>query len=259
MSQHELMEDDGAGYLISVSDMMSGLLFIFIITLVAFIINFQDAIQRQKEITKTQKEIVHRISNTEQLRNELLLKLKSELDKLNILVEVDSKHGVLRLTENAIQFETGRASLDKLNQSNLLIIGDVLDQTIPCYSNNPPMSLCEGQELYKGKVDSIFIEGHTDNVPMSSGRFKDNWELSAERAITAYRTLIPETRLEGLVNANNLPIFSVSGYGEGRPVEGHGYSYPKSDATNRRIDLRFIMTPPSLTDVQKQIQAEGIK
>ncbi|MBE3884937.1 hypothetical protein HJ157_00475 [Vibrio parahaemolyticus] len=50
---HELLEDEGAGYLISVSDMMSGLLLIFIITLVAFIINFQDAIQKQ-ETTREQ-------------------------------------------------------------------------------------------------------------------------------------------------------------------------------------------------------------
>lgn len=259
MSQHDLLEDEGAGYLISVSDMMSGLLFIFIITLVAFIINFQDAIQKQKEVTRTQTEIVKRFTNLDETRSELLLLLKQKLEAENIIVEVDAEHGVLRLTENAVQFETASASLDEKNELNLKTIGKVLDTVIPCYAANPPTHHnCEGFEEFQGKIDSIFVEGHTDNVPMKSYKYKDNWDLSASRAITAYRVLIPNTVLNQIVNVNMQPIFSVSGYGEGRPVEGHSYSYPKPDPTNRRIDLRFIMTPPSLTDVQKNINAQGV-
>jgi flagellar motor protein MotB len=258
MSQHDLLEDEGAGYLISISDMMAGLLFIFIITLVAFIINFQDAIQKQKEVTRTQTEIVKRFTNLDQTRTELLQLLKLRLQEQNIKVEIDTKHGVLRLTENAVQFETASASLDEQNEANLKTIGSILNAVIPCYSSNPPsFHDCEGFDKSNGKIDSIFVEGHTDNVPMNSYRYKDNWDLSASRAITAYRVLIPDTVLNQIVNTNLQPIFSVSGYGEGRPVEGHSYTYPKSDPTNRRIDLRFIMTPPSLTDVQKNINAEG--
>ncbi|MFT6506919.1 MAG: flagellar motor protein MotB [Colwellia polaris] len=259
MSQHDLLEDEGAGYLISVSDMMSGLLFIFIITLVAFIINFQDAIQKQKEVTRTQTEIVKRFTNLDETRSDLLLLLKQKLESENIIVEIDAEHGVLRLTENAVQFETASASLDEQNESNLKTIGSVLDAVIPCYASNPPtLHDCEGFEEFRGKIDSIFVEGHTDNVPMNSYKYKDNWDLSASRAITAYRVLIPDTVLNQIVNVNSQPIFSVSGYGEGRPVKGHSYSYPKSDPTNRRIDLRFIMTPPSLTDVQENIKAQGV-
>lgn len=257
MNQNDFLEDEGAGYLISVSDMMAGLLFIFIITLVAFIINFQDAIQRQKEITQTQTELVKRFTNNDQLRNELLQLLKEKLENENIIVEVDAEHGVLRLTENAVQFETASANLNESNESNLKVIGSVLDSIIPCYASNPPTHHnCDGLEEYHGKIDSIFVEGHTDNVPMKSYKYKDNWDLSASRAITAYRLLVPNTVLNQIVNTNFQPVFSVSGYGEGRPVKGHSYTYPKSDATNRRIDLRFIMTPPSLTDVQKNINSK---
>jgi chemotaxis protein MotB len=258
MSQHDLLEDEGAGYLISISDMMAGLLFIFIITLVAFIINFQDAIQKQKDVTRTQTEIVKRFTNLDQTRTELLQLLKLRLQKENIKVEIDTKHGVLRLTENAVQFETASASLDEQNEANLKTIGSILNAVIPCYASNPPaLHDCKSFDKSNGKIDSIFVEGHTDNVPMNSYKFKDNWDLSASRAITAYRLLIPDTVLNQIVNTNSQPIFSVSGYGEGRPVEGHNYAFPKSDPTNRRIDLRFIMTPPSLTDVQKNISAEG--
>lgn len=260
MNKHlDLLEDEGAGYLISVSDMMSGLLFIFIITLVAFILNFQDAIQKQNEVTETQKSIVRKLTNTDQVRSELLLNMKDELERQNIIVEVDTQHGVLRLTEQAVLFETAKDSLDETSQRNLEVIGAVMSRILPCYSSKPPEGeLCEGMETYKGMLDSVFVEGHTDNVPINSWKYKNNWVLSAQRAISAYSYLVPNTILENMGNASSQPIFSVSGYGDGRPVEGHKYSDPTADPTNRRIDIRFIMTPPSLTAAQESLIKQGV-
>jgi flagellar motor protein MotB len=255
---HDLIEDEGSGYLISVADMMSGLLLVFIITLVAFILNFQDAIQKQKEVTETQKTIVRKITGAEQIRSALLVDIQDRLAANDIQVEVDTEHGVLRLTEQAVLFDPGLDTLTENNQHNLKVIGRVLAAVLPCYSFNAPSDgSCDGYMQFKGKVDSIFIEGHTDNVPMNSWRIDDNWVLSARRAITAYRLLIPSTILEDMQNTSSQPIFSVSGYGEGRPVDGHSYDIPTSDPVNRRIDIRFIMTPPSLTAVQKQIIQTG--
>lgn len=255
---HDLIEDEGAGYLISVADMMSGLLLVFIITLVAFILNFQDAIQKQKKVTETQKVIVRTITNAEQIRSALLLDIQERLAANDIQVEVDTEHGVLRLTEQAVLFDPGLDSLSENNQENLRTIGGVLAAILPCYSANAPNDgSCDDYAQFRGKVDSIFIEGHTDNVPMNSWRIDDNWVLSARRAITAYRLLVPNTVLEKMQNKSNQPIFSVSGYGEGRPVDGHQYEDPTSDPVNRRIDIRFIMTPPALTDIQKQIIETG--
>ncbi|KGJ90759.1 OmpA/MotB family protein [Thalassotalea sp. ND16A] len=257
---HDLLEDEGAGYLISVSDMMSGLLFIFIITLVAFILNFQDAIQKQKKVTETRKEIVRKLTNTEQIRSELLKSIQEQLQRQNIIVEVDNEHGVLRLTEQAVLFETGKETLDEASHKNLQIIGMVMSKILPCYSQMPPdNSLCVDMLQFQGTLDSVFVEGHTDNVPINSWRYKDNWDLSAQRAISAYRYLVPGSVLNDLVNTSNQPIFSVSGYGEGRPVEGHKYSVATSDPTNRRIDIRFIMTPPSLTSTQRTLIQEGVQ
>lgn len=259
MSDHnDLIEDEGAGYLISVSDMMSGLLFIFIITLVAFILNFQDAIQKQKEVTETQKSIVRSITNREQLRSELLLHIKKVLEEKNIIVEVDADHGVLRLTEQAVLFETAQDSLNSDSLYNLQVIGEVMRAVVPCYATNPPKDYCKDRESLIGTIDSIFIEGHTDNVPINSWKFKDNLELSANRAMSAFRELIPNTMLDELVNTSNQPIFSVSGYGDGRPVDGHKFDVPTSDPVNRRIDIRFIMTPPTLTAAQQALIKQGV-
>ena len=105
------------------------------------------------------------------------------------------------------------------------------------------------------------MEGHTDNVPVAStnwGRYQNNWELSALRAIYTYQRLIPtRPALYEMKNPNKQPIFSVSGYGEGRPI--HDHEEPTADVENRRIDLRFIMTPPSKTEAEKALIEAGLK
>jgi flagellar motor protein MotB len=292
-TENTIFEYDDSGYIISISDMMSGLLFIFIITLVAFIINFQDAIQRQEKIREEneitslnlkrkvkelEQEIiiqkktrrayantVQKIVATETIRKNLLVRLKKELKEQGIKVEIDEKHGVLRLSEKAIRFRTGQAELAEDQLLKLEIIGDTLASILPCYAANPPEhwiknNLCD--PMVEGKLNSVFIEGHTDNVPVDMrtwGRYQNNWELSALRSIYTYQKLIPDRDLlANLINNNNQPIFSVSGYGEGRPIPGHKYDNPTADVENRRIDLRFIMTPPSETEAEKALRDAGV-
>jgi flagellar motor protein MotB len=62
-----------------------------------------------------------------------------------------------------------------------------------------------------------------------------------------------------MINLSSEPVFSVSGYGEGRPILGHAHEKPTPDIENRRIDLRFIMTPPSETEAEKALKDAGVK
>jgi flagellar motor protein MotB len=265
-----IIDEEGAGYLISVSDLMAGLLFVFIITLMAFVLSYQRAtaetaktevelkettIEREVERKRLQRErdqlqiekkrlqtVIDDLTNAQRLRAEMLEKVRLELAALGIRVEVDTEHGILHLTENAIHFPSGQAVLPSQESEKLGRIAQVLQEVLPCYSANPPAgAVCEHRQ--RGKLESIFIEGHTDNVPYSRGKFEDNWDLSAQRAVFTYREMIVgEERLATLRNTDGFPIFSVSGYGEGRP-RTH-YQEPTPDAANRRIDLRFIMAPP---------------
>jgi chemotaxis protein MotB len=70
----------------------------------------------------------------------------------------------------------------------------------------------------------VRVEGHTDDIPISSGRFRSNWELSAARSMAVVRLLsksgIAKDRLSG------------AGYGEFRPVS------PNDGDTNRRKNRR---------------------
>lgn len=244
-----VFDDEGAGYLISVSDMMSGLLFIFIITLMAFVLNFQQEADRYREINE-------RFTDAERVRAEMLQQIQSALMQQGIQVEIDEQHGVLRLTENAILFDKGRATLRASEVEKLGKIGRVLSEVLPCYSSGPSnLRIPDCDPRYIGRLESVFIEGHTDSTPIRTSKFADNWELSAARAIYTYHQLVDDNqKLSGLINQKGQPIFSVSGYGEGRPVPG--YHESQDPRVNRRIDLRFIMTAPPEDEGIKQFKRE---
>ena len=249
-SNDVFIEADDAGSLMSISDMMSALLFVFIITLAAFIIKFQDA-------TEKKDRVVDQLTTVESQRSAMLTEIKEELERRGIQVSIDPKHGVLRLKEDAIQFQSGRASLAPEQRGNVAIVGDVLLQVLPCYAHGN-RSLTSCPEEISARLDSILLEGHTDNVPIHNESYASNWELSAQRAIETYRVFesdVPE--LLALENARAEPLFSVSGYGEGRPVVAH--AKPTSDSENRRIDLRFIMAPPEIVDPQRDVLQAGLR
>jgi chemotaxis protein MotB len=76
--------------------------------------------------------------------------------------------------------------------------------------------------------NSLRVEGHTDDVPIHTGRFASNWELSTARASAVIallidRVAIPAARL------------SAAGYAEHHPRVPN--TSPGNRARNRRIDL----------------------
>lgn len=74
------------------------------------------------------------------------------------------------------------------------------------------------------------VDGHTDNVPLSgSGRFRDNWELSAQRAISVVKFLVEQG-----VPADRLV---AAGFGEYQPLDTA--DTPEARARNRRIELKL--------------------
>jgi len=247
--EQALLEDEGAGYLVSVSDIMAGLLFVFIITLVAFVIQFQyasDAKELEQQILNEKQQILNEkvddLTNAKKLREALLSQIEDELYEQGVKVQVDLEHGILRLTEETIRFRTGDSSLDEKPKRNIEIISSVLADLLPCYAGTPWPDLTCRKET-RGKLEAVFIEGHTDNVPIKGVNYT-NWELSAQRAINTYKYMRQlQPKLVAIQNSRGEPLFSVAGYADSRPQYAHDKS--TNDPRNRRIDMRFIMTPPS--------------
>lgn len=233
-SEDNLIASEAEGdYLVSLADLMAGLLFVFIITLMVFIITFQGATTE--------------LTNTEELRAVILQQISTELSKRGVQVLIMEDQGILRLTENEILFPSGAAEPREADLPHLIALGETLENVLSCYvkrfSSDSYLPQCRRSISATGRLEAVFLEGHTDNMPVRGGKFEDNWLLSAQRALYTYRTLLKiRPSLGNLVNHRGQPLFSVSGYGDGRPVVAH--NTPTPEVRNRRIDLRFIMVPP---------------
>ena len=209
-------------FTVSISDLMSGLLAIFILVLSYFILNFTQATAQL-----TQNDVT---------RAELLRFMQEELERSGIKVEVDEQHGILRISEGVL-FDVGLADVKPEGQVVIKKLGEVLQTALEA-------------DQFKGRVETIFIEGHTDNVPIVTEIFPSNWELSTKRAINTWLTMSgANPKLTELKNDKDEIIFSVSGYAETRPIAENSNSTEEGRRKNRRIDIRFSMTPPSEKDI----------
>lgn len=80
---------------------------------------------------------------------------------------------------------------------------------------------------------TILVEGHTDSDKLSgTGKYKDNWELSSERAIAVVRIMLKNSEIDP-------QILTAAGRGEYNPVAEN--NSPENKAKNRRIEV--ILTP----------------
>jgi chemotaxis protein MotB len=90
---------------------------------------------------------------------------------------------------------------------------------------------------------SVLIEGHTDNVPINSPKFADNWDLSVLRSTEVARILTLE-------NGINPKRITASGRSEFIPVlEGDS---PDIRAKNRRTEIILSPKLDELFSIVKQ-------
>ena len=79
--------------------------------------------------------------------------------------------------------------------------------------------------------NAIRVEGHTDTVPIHTGRYPSNWELSTARAISVLRFFVQ--------NASIAPErLSAAGYGEYKPAVPNSSEHNR--ALNRRVDIVLL-------------------
>ncbi|SEA68385.1 OmpA family protein [Desulfuromusa kysingii] len=243
-------ESEEGNYILSVSDLMSGLLFIFIITLVFFVIKY-------KSINKS-------LASRDQIRTEILHTVDEKIQDMNIEknldVYVDTKNGIITLRDkkDKMFFRSGMAQPEENGIMAIESLSDIFAGILPCYTSQA--DLCQLEmlpPLEERTLESVYIEGHTDIVPVGPAcKYEDNWDLSANRAIKTYQILTKKNSiLEDLTNQSGQKIFSVAGYAGTRSLSS-GDS-PKERALDRRIDFRLVMSPPDKlsSEIEQQFQA----
>ena len=119
-------------------------------------------------------------------------------------------------------FQSGSARLDKRGEEALGKLAEVLNK--------------------QTDID-VFIEGHTDNKPINTVQFKDNWDLSVIRATSVVRILIKN------YNVNPLQI-QPSGRGEYMPVDDNETAEGRS-----KIRRTEIIMAPKLDKLFQMLQS----
>ena len=136
-------------------------------------------------------------------------------------------------------------------------VADALADTLPCYTVGTSAAFDTTCNSAFAAIETIQIEGHTDDTPLSVGlqereRMLDNRDLSARRGAETLRAATDRYRPElmDFLNLEGQPVLSFAGYGAMRPVARD--DTPAAKAANRRIDIRFILqTPQNLREVEE--------
>ena len=200
--------DDSPLWLIVLSDIMTNLMLFF---LMLYVFTLQGAEAKKSFAAGLNNEV---IEEKEKKAEELIQELKEKdvaktISKLNDAeVQITSKEIRINV-ESPILFKSGSADLGNHASTILNVLGKLINEL----DNN------------------IIIEGHTDNIPVKSGDYPNNWELSAARANTVVNYL-----------ATNFPIapehLVSAAYGEYRPVASNKTRAGR--IKNRRIEIVII-------------------
>lgn len=180
-------------------DLMSGLLGAFVLILVGVLgVQLELATHLEAEVQKRQIEEKRRMA----LEEALAIPLAAGRVTLN-----NGRIGI----SGSVLFSTNS---DKLQPDGRLLL----------------KSLVAPLRIYLGERDELLmVSGFTDDVPVqgSNTRFADNWELSAQRALTVTRALIDEGMPSSLIFA--------AAFGTEQPVAPN--TDDKGRSQNRRVEM----------------------
>ncbi len=247
MSIHDTAVDThDESYFASFTDLLVGILFIFIIMLMLFASNMR----KQEQVAK---EVAEQVTAMIESRNIVLREIVKSMKELGIDVIVDEEQGILRLPDK-ILFGLGKDELSPEGNDAVAKLAGVLKKYLPCLARVQEEELKQGCSTLNLKspeaLEAVLIEGHTDRTG-SAARF-DNWRLSVNRAINVFNGLIRAQPIldKEIHNKYDDPVLAVSGYEARRPVVNQ-----EEAIQNRRIDIRFVMRSPTPEDVERINQA----
>lgn len=169
----------------------------------------QELDAREKTIKEMQKIIDEQNAKVQQLFDNVKNALMGfNSDELTVREEGGKIYVAM---SDKLLFQSGKAEVNENGKAALGKLADVLNR--------------------QTDID-VYIEGHTDSVPIKTAIFKDNWDLSVIRATSVVR-ILTET-----YSVNPLQI-QPCGRGEFKPVDTN--STPEGKARNRRTEI--IMAP----------------
>lgn len=161
-------------------------------------------------------------SQLEKAVEELQESAAKEIAKGELEVEKDGMNLIVRIPEKG-SFSSGSAKIRKRFGKTLYKVAKTV----------------------KKLPGQIMIQGHTDSVPISTKRFRSNWDLSAARAASVTHTLIK-------IGKMNPVRFTIQGHADTRPAVNN--NTPANRAKNRRVEIVVQSSSPTPTNMQAPIR-----
>ncbi|MBN4055152.1 flagellar motor protein MotB [bacterium AH-315-K03] len=154
---------------------------------------------------KVVKEVEKLIKETQKDAADIAEALSQQIVSGQVEIETTGRQIIVRIREKG-SFGSGSATLSA--------------QYIPV--------LHEVRDILATKDGSISVQGHTDNIPINTSRFRSNWELSTGRAVSVAHELLND----GVLNPARI---QVSGFSDTQPVASNETSPGRSK--NRRVEI----------------------
>lgn len=170
--------------------------------------DMQKVIARQDSITKRLNSILH----------DALLGFKSD----ELSVEVKNGKVYVSMSDKLL-FKSGSAAIESKGLDAIRVLADVLN---------------------KNTDIDILVEGHTDNVPIKTALYRDNWDLSVARAISIVRILTGEY---------NIPPVRLTASGRGEYAPRASNSTAEGRTLNRRTE---IILSPKLEEIMQLLKVK---
>jgi chemotaxis protein MotB len=162
------------------------------------------------------------IKETEQQAYELAEALKEQINRGEVEIETSGRKIIIRIREKG-SFPSGSAEL------------------APGYQH----VMEEVRAVLATKPGTILVQGHTDDLPINTSRFRSNWELSSARAVSVVHELLKGGQLDA-------KRFEVSGKAETAPLVNSKSA--EARARNRRVEIIIMQALENeLTDEDKAL------
>jgi chemotaxis protein MotB len=162
-----------------------------------------------------------RLAEKQRKQNE---RMQNLAQTLNTAMASFVKNGQMNVSQN------GRGVELEINASALFNQGEADIQP------EAKKTLADAAKVLADNDFAIEVEGHTDNMPISTARFPSNWELSSARASSVVRLFIDQgivaKRLKAVGEADNQPVVPND--------------TPENRARNRRVTITVLSPEPEV-------------
>ena len=166
-------------------------------------------------------------AGTEGLEAGAQVKVKEKLEELLEETREDAYELAGALSEQIaagqVELETrGRLIIIRIREKGSFISGSA--EMAPEYKD----VMREVKSVLALKKGRIEVQGHSDDIPIRTSRFRSNWELSSSRAVSVAHELM----LGGDISSRR---FQISGYADTQPLVPNNSA--ENRARNRRVEI----------------------